>query len=116
MCGFGLKTVPAAFSARLHDDRSPVLQIGVDKWLDDLFLHRKTLAEHLDLIREVLRLRLLRKVLCALLQVQVVLPGAGIFGSNGWTGRRSTSTVQDSGAKASAQPTTVGEVRAFLGS
>ena len=43
VCSFGLQNIPAVFSAQLGDTLRGVWDEGVEKWLDDILLHSKTL-------------------------------------------------------------------------
>lgn len=115
VCGFGLKTVPAAFSARLDDDLNPVLQKGVEKWLDDLLLHSKTLDEHLVLIKEVLLLLSRGGYSVHFYKCKWCFPELEFLGVMvGRAGIRPSPAKTEALAQL-AQPTTVAEVRAFLG-
>lgn len=53
-CGFGLKTLPAAFAARVGAALGPLKGRGVNNWLDDIIIHTKTIGEHLSLLERVL--------------------------------------------------------------
>lgn len=50
-CGFGLQTIPAVFTAQLGDTFRPALLAkgSVEKWLDNILLHNKTLKVLLPL-------------------------------------------------------------------
>lgn len=114
-CGFGLTTVPAVFSAHLGDTLRPVLDKGVEKWLDDILLYSETLDEHLTLIDEVLTL--LHKAgytvhfdKCEFCFSEVEFLGV-MVGREGV--RPAPSKVE--ALKELEMPATVGEVRSFLG-
>lgn len=58
VCNFGIGTIPAVFSATLGDDLREFLGKGLEKWLDDMLLHTKTLEEHFTLLKQVLEVLL----------------------------------------------------------
>lgn len=82
-CGFGLTTIPAVlFSAHLGDTFRPVENKGgAELWLDDIPLHRATLADHLALLDKVFDL--LDNVLGALQKERILHVGGGVPRSHG---------------------------------
>lgn len=114
VCGFGLKPVPAVFSTRLDDDLHPVLHKGVEKWLDDLLLHSKTLEEHLAHSGR-LGNPVQRRVLRAFLQLQVVLCGTGIRRGDGRQGRVAAVSVQNRRPGGTGAAVDGGRGTSFLG-
>ena len=53
-CGFGLKTLPAAFAARVGAALGPLKGKGVKNWLDDIIIYTQGFDEHLPLLERVL--------------------------------------------------------------
>eukprot|EP00752_Nemacystus_decipiens_P004058 g3716.t1 len=115
-CGFGLTTIPAVFSAHLGDTLRPVENKGhVERWLDDILLHSATLAEHLSLIKEVFDLLQragysvhFRKSMFCMAEEEFLGAMVGRAGI-----RPAPSKIQ--AVRELEMPSTVGEVRAFLG-
>ena len=54
-CGFGLKTLPAAFAARVGMALGSLKGQGVQNWLDDVLIYTPTIVGHLLLVKEVLQ-------------------------------------------------------------
>ena len=54
VASLGITTIPAVFSVTLGDDLRELLGKGLEKWLDDILMHTKTLKEHFALLRKVL--------------------------------------------------------------
>ena len=54
-CGFGLKTLPAAFAARVAMALGSLKGRGVQNWLDDVLIYTPTIVGHLFLVKEVLQ-------------------------------------------------------------
>ena len=115
-CGFGLTTIPAVFSAHLGDTLRSVENKGnVERWLDDILLHSATLEEHFALIEEVFDLLKgagysvhFGKCMFCMAEVEFLGTMVGRAGI-----RPSPSKIK--AVKEMEMPTTVGEVRAFLG-
>lgn len=115
VCSFGLTTIPARFSAHLGDDLRPVMHKGVLKWLDDILLHSKTLEEHLELLNEALQILLdkgysVHFTKCDLCFQELEFLGV-MIGQHG--ARPAPSKVK--ALRELEMPSTVGEVRTFLG-
>lgn len=54
-CGFGLKTLPAAFAQRVGEALGPLKGHGVQNWSDDILIHTPTIEGHLVLVEQVLQ-------------------------------------------------------------
>ncbi|CAM9126158.1 unnamed protein product [Ectocarpus sp. 8 AP-2014] len=52
-CGFGLKTLPAAFAAQDGAALGSLKGHGVQNWLDDILIHTPTIEGHLALVKQV---------------------------------------------------------------
>ena len=115
VCNFDISTIPAVFSATLGDDLREVLGKGLEKWSDDLLLHTKTLQEHFALLRRVLTLLKEGGYTVHFYKSEFFFPELEFLGV--MVGRNGTRPAP-SKIKALQElemPTTVGEVRAFLG-
>ena len=114
-CGFDLTTISAVFSAHLGDTLRPVENKGnVERWLDDI-LRSVSLADHFALIEEVFNLlheagywvHFKKSMFC---MAEVEFLGA-MVGRSGI--RPAPSKIK--AVRELEMPSTVGEVRAFLG-
>ena len=115
VCSFGICTIPAVFSATLGDDLRPVLGKGVEKWLDDILLHTKTLEEHFALLRRVLQILseagyVINFTKSEFFHAELEFLGVMVGRHGTRPAPSKVKAVQDM-----KMPSTVGEVRAFLG-
>ena len=115
VASFGITSSPAVFSASLGDDLREVLRKGVEKWLDDILVHNKTFEEHLALLRRVLLILIahgytgnFKKSEFCLAEIEYLGVMVGRDGV-----RPAPSKVK--AVQELELPTTVGEVRSFLG-
>ena len=115
MASSGITTIPTVFSASLGDDLREVLRKGVEKWLDDILVHTKTFEEHLALLRRVLLILIAHGYTGNFKKSEFCLAEMEYLGV--MVGR---DGVRPAPSKVKAVqelelPTTVGEVRSFLG-
>lgn len=115
VASFGITSIPAVFSASLGDDLREVLRKGVEKWLDDILVHTKTFEEHLALLRRVLLILIAHGYTGNFKKSEFFLAEIEYLGV--MVGR---DGVRPAPSKVKAVqelelPTTVGEVRSFLG-
>ena len=108
VCTFGISTIPAVFSATLGDDLRVVLGKGVEKWLDDILLHTKTLEEHFALLAQVLELLCATGYVINSFKSVFILPELEFLGmmvghGGTWPAPSKVKALQDM-----AMPTTVG--------
>lgn len=94
---------------------APLIRIGVLVFMDDNLVHTKTYPEHLDLLRQVLQLLkendlFVKHSKCSFAQRQISYLGHSISGAGVATLNEHVQSVQTW-----KQPTTVKELRGFLG-
>lgn len=115
VASFGITTIPAVFSSTLGDDLREILGHGAEKWLDDIVLYTLTFDEHVALLAKVLRILISRNYTGHFGKSEFCLPEIEFLGV--MVGR---DGVRPAPSKIKAVqelelPTTVGEVRSFLG-
>lgn len=115
VCNLGISTILAVVSATRGDDLREVLGQGVEKWLHGIVVHTKTLDEHFVLLRKVLKLLQDGGYTCHFYKSEFLLPEIESLGV--MVGR---DGIRPAPSKIKAvqelkMPTTVEEVRAFLG-
>eukprot|EP00752_Nemacystus_decipiens_P012408 g10995.t1 len=115
VASLGISTIPAVFSSTLGDDLRSVMGEGVVKWLDDIDFYSKTFGEHLELIRKVVKILIKHGYTGNSFKSEFFLSEIEFLGVMvGRDGiRPAPSKIK--AVQELAIPTTVGEVRSFLG-
>eukprot|EP00752_Nemacystus_decipiens_P018499 g16585.t1 len=115
VASLGISTIPAVFSSTLGDDLRSVMGEGVVKWLDDIGFYSKTFNEHLELIRKVVKILIKHGYTGNFLKSEFFLSEIEFLGVMvGRDGiRPAPSKIK--AVQELAIPTTVGEMRSFLG-
>jgi hypothetical protein len=112
---FGLCNAPATFQQAMNDAFRPLLNKGVLVYMDDILIHAKSAEHHAELLEEVMKLLTKHDYYCRLPkcefeQKELKYLGHIVSGEGVKVNPAKTKVIEDW-----PQPTSVKQVRAFLG-